>query len=208
VVLLVVHGGPGISDHKESFEGLKSAVHQCHWDENCVSVVVFYDQLGCGKSDKPTFIEDDYSLESYVEELHQVVNSVIERHAGSPICILGHSWGGQILLEFLLSSKPIEPSVICGIVSNTALNMHSYEQKQKDLRASLEEATRQYYEQEEEKMSADKSVNSLIYKNLIGIADTQITGKMKGWEVLTRLSKLQHPCLFISGDDDVIPFEE
>ena len=31
---------------------------------------------------------------------------------------------------------------------------------------------------------------------------------MKGWEVLSRLSKLQHPCLFITRDEDTIPFEE
>src|SRR5258708_35329106 len=61
VPLLVLHGGPGCPhDYLEPLGSLS--------DER---QIIFYDQLGCGKSDRP----DDPSLwqtERFVEELRQV----------------------------------------------------------------------------------------------------------------------------------------
>ena len=222
VVLLVVHGGPGIADHTESFHGLKNILHKSQWGandnahgggHNRVGVVVFYDQLGCGKSDKPTNVDGGhYSLNSYVNELRQVVQFLSNKHKHSPVCVLGHSWGGQILLELLLSFNgdhdTIRSLITCAIVSNTALDMKIHEQKQQQMREALDEETRQFYEQDEEQFSAECSIGFLIYQKLIGKSETHITGEMKGWEVISRIDNLKHPCLFISGRMDSIPFEE
>ena len=88
VPLVVLHGGPGLSSsYVSSLEGLAPE-----------RPVVRYDQLGCGRSDRP----DDAALwrvETYVEEL-----DALRRELGlDRIHLLGHSWGGQLALEYLLT---------------------------------------------------------------------------------------------------------
>ncbi len=77
IPLLVLHGGPG-SKSSDS-----DPLRQLGTDRP----IIHYDQLGCGKSDRP----DDVALwtvERYVEELEQVIQELEleEFH------ILGHSW--------------------------------------------------------------------------------------------------------------------
>ena len=205
-IVIVIHGGPGIGDHSESYPGLKHLLSSFDdvanidgemTDKNAdddqgqggrrtihlIHGMYFYDQLGCGKSDKPDLSlptnetgnndNDDggnsnrkssslYSLRYYVYELDQVIGHVKERHPNQKICLLGHSWGGQIVLEYLLQSsmstaKSTSPcsynnrkDVSCSIISNTPLDETTYERKQMLLRNQLDIDVRQYYELEEE----------------------------------------------------------
>lgn len=59
--LLILHGGPGSSSY--SLQGLKDLATD--------RPVILYDQLGCGKSDRP---DDDslWTLDRFVEEVAQV----------------------------------------------------------------------------------------------------------------------------------------
>ena len=86
--LLVLHGGPGFThEYMRSLEALA--------DERAV---VFYDQLGCGRSDRP----DDLSLwtvERHVEEL----GLVREALGLETVHILGQSWGGMLATDYLLT---------------------------------------------------------------------------------------------------------
>ena len=86
--LITLHGGPG-STHF-GFEPLKALSED--------RPVVFYDQLGCGNSDRP----DDLSLwtvERFVEELH-----ILRIHLGLDRChILGHSWGTMLGMDYYLA---------------------------------------------------------------------------------------------------------
>jgi proline iminopeptidase len=88
VPLLLVHGGPGAPhDYLENLGVLA--------DER---PVVFYDQLGCGRSERP----DDPSLwrtERFVAELAEV-----RRALGlSRVHLLGQSWGAFLAVAYLLS---------------------------------------------------------------------------------------------------------
>lgn len=205
VVILVVHGGPGLADHTESYSGLKCALDYlslCH-------AVFFYDQLGCGASDKPKTEDFDYSLAYYVEELSQMVSFVQDRHAQCRICLLGHSWGGQVALEYTTTRHQNIPPQCAGVViSNAPLDEVAYEQKQRELRASLDPDVRQFLEQDEAAQAMDGSVGSAIYSHLIGRSETDITGKMKGWSILHRLGDVQVPCLFVTGTEDTIPWDQ
>ena len=58
--LLVLHGGPGFLSMSEGLETL--------WEDR---PVYFYDQLGCGNSDRAADA-DFYSVERYVAELAEV----------------------------------------------------------------------------------------------------------------------------------------
>src|SRR2546421_1708639 len=85
--LLVLHGGPGAGhDYLETLEGLA--------DER---PVVFYDQLGCGRSDQP----DDPSrwhIARFVREVDLVRHALgLDR-----IHLLGQSWGGWLAIEYML----------------------------------------------------------------------------------------------------------
>lgn len=88
IPLLTLHGGPGFPhDYLEPLEGLS--------DER---PVVFYDQLGCGKSDRP---EDPalWRAERFVEELGQVREALGLKQ----VHILGHSWGSMLATDYVLT---------------------------------------------------------------------------------------------------------
>lgn len=84
---LIVHGGPGAGhDYLESYEAL--AVDR---------PVVFYDQLGCGRSDHPQNLSL-WTIERFAQEITEVRAAL-----GLGQChILGQSWGGFVLVEYLV----------------------------------------------------------------------------------------------------------
>ncbi len=88
IPLLVLHGGPGFPhNYLKPLESLS--------DER---PVVFYDQLGCGNSDRP---EDPnlWHTERFVEELAKVRQSLnLEQ-----VHILGHSWGSMLATDYALT---------------------------------------------------------------------------------------------------------
>ena len=85
--LLLLHGGPGAGhDYLEPLEALGSD-----------RPVIFYDQLGCGKSEKPEN-RALWTIERFADEVQEVRDALgIER------ChILGQSWGGWLGIEYML----------------------------------------------------------------------------------------------------------
>jgi len=103
--LLVLHGGPGgTHDYVEPVAALA--------DER---PVVFYDQLGSGRSDRP---QDDtlWTLERFVEELAQVRSTLELSH----VHLLGQSWGGMLAVEYMLRGSP--DGVISLVLSGPCLN--------------------------------------------------------------------------------------
>jgi len=95
--LLILHGGPGFPhDYLEPLEALA--------DER---QVIWYDQLGCGKSDRP---EDSglWNLERFVEEVGQV-QQLLQLNR---VHLLGHSWGTLLATEYALAN----PSKIASVI--------------------------------------------------------------------------------------------
>ena len=85
--LLILHGGPGAGhDYVEPYEALARD-----------RPVIFYDQLGCGRSDKP----DNralWTIERFADEVDEVRTAL-----GLTRChLLGQSWGGMLAVEYLL----------------------------------------------------------------------------------------------------------
>jgi pimeloyl-ACP methyl ester carboxylesterase len=198
VVTIAVHGGPGVGDSSESFQGLKGLLS---------TNVVFYDQLGCGKSDKP----DDmnlYTLHGYVQQLKEVVEYC--RREYEIVGVLGHSWGGQVLLQWLLNEGDSVP-IGFSIVSNSPLDEQHYEQHQRDLRNRLDEDVRAFYEEQDDILAKDTTIGSCIYQKLIGGSELHISGEMKGWSILDRITgndSLPVPCLFLVTQDDTVPLQD
>src|SRR5919201_5123672 len=97
VPLLCLHGGPGFPhDYLEALEELADQ-----------RPVIFYDQLGCGRSDRP----DDVSLwtvDRFVEELATVREALgLDR-----LHLFGSSWGGMLAMQYVLDRQPELESLI------------------------------------------------------------------------------------------------
>ena len=83
--LVLLHGGPGIPGN--SYAQLMADLADSR-------PVVRYDQLGCGRSDRP----NDPSLwrvETFLDELAALRDAL----ALDDIHLLGHSWGGMLGIE-------------------------------------------------------------------------------------------------------------
>lgn len=100
--LLVLHGGPGMPSH----------YLECLTELADRHEVVLYDQLGCGRSERP----DDPSLWTVpraVAELHAV-----RRELGlEQVTLLGHSWGGYLALAYAAT----RPAGLAGLVLSSPL---------------------------------------------------------------------------------------
>ena len=89
VPLLLLHGGPGAGhDYLETLVGLASN-----------RAVIFYDQLGCGRSDQPAD-STLWHIERFVREIDTVRDALcLDR-----VHILGQSWGGWLAIEYMLGA--------------------------------------------------------------------------------------------------------
>ena len=90
VPLIALHGGPAYPhDSLESLEDLAS-------DRK----IIFYDQLGCGNSQK---VKDKslWTVKYFVTELQEIVKKLNLKHYH----MLGHSWGAALGVAFALT-KP------------------------------------------------------------------------------------------------------
>ena len=100
---LVLHGGPGSSlDYLAPFEDLAGRGYR----------VVFYDQLGCGRSDRARS-DSEYSVRRDVEDLDALRTSLgLDR-----IHLLGSSYGGLLAIAYALD----HPEQLRSLVSVSGL---------------------------------------------------------------------------------------
>jgi pimeloyl-ACP methyl ester carboxylesterase len=127
IPLLLLHGGPGIPWPDELYPAFEILAREGR-------PLVLYDQLGCGRSDRPRD-RSLWTVDSFVEEIGDV-----RRALGlDQIHLYGLSWGGMLALEYLLTQP-------AGVVSATLSSaMHSvarYEQDVEALIDTLPEAVR------------------------------------------------------------------
>ncbi len=216
IPLLLLHGGPGVGhDAFEPFEALASD-----------RPVVFYDQLGCGKSDQP----DDSSLwriERFVEEVAAVRRALhLER-----MHLLGHSWGGWLAIEYMLG---MPSGVVSLILAGTSASLRQVAEETARLKATLPqevldtlqryEAVGDYHNPEYEHAMMEfytrfvcrldpwpeplmRSLNNLMsnpvpYETIQGPNEFTITGNLKDWDRTARLGEIRVPTLITCGRYD------
>lgn len=212
IPIMVLHGGPGASyDYLEPLAELADA-----------RPVIFYDQLGCGNSDRP----DDRSLwtiERYVDELQQV------RHALGldEVHILGQSWGTSLAVDYLLTKRP--DGVASLILSGPLLSTHRWIEDQKSYIEALPEELREIIlkseatgefssPQYQDAMMAYykihvcrlnpwteclnkcfEKLNFSIYSYMWGPSEFTVTGALKNYDRVERLKEISIPVLFTCG---------
>ena len=194
--LVCLHGGPG-STHNY-FRPLERLA-----DER---PVVLYDQLGCGRSDRP---ELEWSPSVFTEEL-----AALRENLGlGEIHVLGTSWGGMLALEHALANPG---SVRSLILSSTLASADEWVVEVRRLRdatgiedddeANVEVERRHFFRGKTEpleltRMREEKSV--AVYEAMWGRNEWTMTGALGGWDVRARLGELRMPTLILRGAHDL-----
>ncbi len=213
--LILLHGGPGYTHyHLENLSGLASGGRP----------VIFYDQLGCGNSDRP----DNpmlWTVTLFIEE----INAVRSQLGLENIHILGHSWGGSLAAEYMLTkpvgvekiilSSPLLDSklwvkeanrLIDGLPAWARDTMHKHEADDSTDSVEYQEAYMEFRGRHICRLKpyplsllkADRAAGAQVYNTMWGPSETKATGVLKEWSVLSRLNGITIPALFLSGKYD------
>ncbi|MDD3592560.1 MAG: proline iminopeptidase-family hydrolase [Sulfurovum sp.] len=212
IPILVVHGGPGAShDYLEPLAELAEE-----------RPVVFYDQLGCGNSDKL----DDISLwtiERFVHELHQLRKALGLKKTH----LIGQSWGTSLAIDYLLTkhSKETISLVLSGPLLSTSRWIEdgkAYIAKlPKEIREMIlkceesgefsspqyQDAMMAYYRRHVCRLDpwpeclnrTFERLNCVIYEHMWGPSEFTATGVLKTYERVDRLKEIVIPVLFTCG---------
>ena len=212
--LLVLHGGPGLPhDYLTDLARLGDAGRP----------VVFYDQLGCGKSDHP---EDPalWVMDTFIDELATVRAALgLDR-----IHLLGHSWGGWLALEYTLGKPAGLASVV---LASTCASIPAFGAETRRLKQSLPRETQEVLDRHEAEGTTDDpeylgaalgyyrqwvcrldpfpehvlhsflNLSDDVYQIMQG-PEWNVTGNLKDWDVTARLGEINLPVLVTSGRYD------
>jgi proline-specific peptidase len=215
VPLLILHGGPGAGhDYLEPLAALGDG-----------RPVIFYDQLGCGKSDIP----DDTSLWT-VERFAQEVQAVRDALGVERVHLLGQSWGGWLAIEYMLG----KPAGVLGLaLANTSASAAGFEREARgliaglpnDIRETIERcetsgevedpayqaATMAFYQKHvcrlpEWPEAITRTVANIaatpVYGQMWGASEFTMTGTLAGWDRSGRLGEIDAPTLVLAGRYD------
>lgn len=120
IPLLLLHGGPGGSS--DIFEPLEALANQGR-------TVIRFDQMGCGRSARPRD-PSLWTIASCVEQIEGLRTALgLER-----IHLLGHSWGGMVALEYLLT-RPTGVESVC--LSSSVVSIQFWVEEALRLRSLL-----------------------------------------------------------------------
>ena len=213
--LLLLHGGPGAGhDYLEPLAAIG--------DER---PVIFYDQLGCGKSDIPGN-PSLWTIERFADEVQEVREKL-----GIDRChLMGQSWGGWLGLEYLLR----EPAGLASVIlASTSASIPEFsaecerliEELPKEHRAALRYhgnrgdfkhpdyvfAEEYFYRRHLCRLSewpdclmrtVENLRHSLVYPAINGPNEFTTIGNLRYWDRTTDLYKITTPVLITCGRYD------
>ncbi len=214
IPLLTLHGGPGSShNYLEPLEQLASE-----------RPVIFYDQLGCGKSERP----DDTSLwhrERFVAELHQLRKALNLEH----VHLFGHSWGTMLAIDYALTRPEGITSLL---LASPALSIPRWLQDMKRYRKTLSREAQAILIEHERSGTTDANEyqevamefyrrylcrlnpwpeplertlaneGTPVYNTMWGPAEFYMTGNLLDYDCTPQLAGIAIPTLFTCGRYD------
>lgn len=213
--LLVLHGGPGGQGCMLSGLGAMA-------DER---PVVFYDQLGSGRSERPTD-QSLWRIERFVTELATVRRTLgLER-----VHLLGHSWGTMLAAEYLLTQRP--SGVVSVVFAGPYFSTPRWIADANRLRATLPDYVQRVMARNEQAGTTDsdeyKTASEVFYDRYMyhrsprprvadcegsvsgepvyhamwGPSEFYATGNLRNRDLTARLGELSLPVLFLTGRYD------
>jgi proline iminopeptidase len=212
--LLVIHGGPGYPhNYLTPLEALADT-----------RAVIFYDQLGCGKSDWP----DNPRLWT-VERFQAEVEELRAALGLEKFHVLGHSWGSILAVEYSLAHPHAVRSLV---LASPCLSAPRWAEDASLLIEQLPDHVKSpiYLHQANGTVDSEEyavasreydqryvcrvqpypapmresraSMNSSIYADLWGPSEFFLTGTLKSYDCTGRLCELPCPVLFTCGQYD------
>ncbi|WP_264060971.1 proline iminopeptidase-family hydrolase [Mycobacterium montefiorense] len=212
--LLVIHGGPGFPHNYLGSLGRLADSRE----------VIFWDQLGCGRSESPSNAEL-WTMRRSVAELRAVISALnLDRFH-----LYGHSFGGMLAQQYVLDAPPQAVSLI---LSNSLASMQKFAQDVAYLKSLLDPATQSVIDHHESAGTTDSddyqaacktwfetyicrvlpwpaelehSINNVgvqIYETMFGPSEFSINGNLRTWDILDRLAEICLPSLIIAGTFD------
>ena len=215
--LLALHGGPGAAhDYLEPLEAMASTGRR----------VIFYDQLGCGRSDQP---HDPalWTVGLFVEEV-----DVVRQALGLDVIhLLGQSWGGMLGMEYALT----QPAGLASLtVASSPASMIHWVAEANRLRADLPPDVQRTLLAHEAAGTTDDPAyaaamevfyhrhvcrldpypdyvqrtfdqlerNPEVYHTMNGPSEFHVVGTLKEWDIVDRLGEIRVPTLVTSGRFD------
>jgi proline iminopeptidase len=214
--LLVLHGGPGSPhDYLEALSGLA--------DER---PVVFYDQLGCGRSDRPSDASL-WTLGRALDELRTLRAALGLERAH----VIGHSWGSMLAVDDALARPDATAALV---LSSPCLSMTRVIADMEQHKRALPPAVQRVIARHETAGTCDsgeyrtavmafyqRHVCRLpqwpealqrcydgwgheVYRTMWGPSEFHVTGNLRSYERTDRLGELRMPTLFVVGRHDEI----
>ncbi len=213
--LLLLHGGPG-----------SSSLGSGGWlgDLPAGRRVVYYDQLGGGRSPRPA---DDslWTIDRFVAEL-----VAVRRELGlDEVVLVGHSWGTMLATSYLAT----EPTGVRGVVlSSPCLHAARWAQDAQALLAELPQdvqetiarcerdgrtdsedyqaAMMSFYQRHlcrldpwpQDVVDAIGDMNPDVYGLMWGASEWHVTGTLRDFDARGLLREIAVPVLFLAGEHD------
>jgi proline iminopeptidase len=212
--LLAVHGGPGLPhDYIGSLARLA--------DER---EVIFWDQLGCGRSERPSNT-DLWTMDRSVAEMDAVVRAL----GLNRFHIFGNSWGGMLAQQYALD---INSGAVSLTISNSTASIPLFADNVSRLKAELNAATQSAIDRHEASGTTDsgeyqaairtwnetylcrirpwpndledafRGMGAEIFETMFGPSDFRIVGNIRDWDVFERLREIVLPTLVVAGRFD------
>jgi len=215
--LLCLHGGPGaLHDYLEPLERLAGTGRR----------VVFYDQIGCGRSwvEKPA---DFWTVELFVRE----VQAMRDAFGLDRVHLFGSSWGGMLAMEYALT----QPTGLASLLlASSPASIPLWEAETGRLRRLLPEETQSVLDEHEANGTLDSpeyeaasmefyrrhvcrvdpfpdcvqrtfagvAEHPDVYMTMQGPNEFVITGTLKTWDITDRLGEIDVPTLVVTGEHD------
>jgi len=216
--LLLLHGGPGApSYYMKPLAALA--------DER---PVVFYDQLGCGRSPAPAD-SSLWTIDRFVRELAAVRQAL----GLAQVHILGTSWGTILALEYM---KTHPTGVRSLVMASAALDIHQWQADADSLKSTLPDSTRKVIDDAERRGATDSpayqaammeyyqryvarrqpwspdidstfaQLGQSVYTTMDGPSEFTLTGTLRDYDGTAFLKELTVPVLYTCGEyDEALP---
>ena len=210
IPLIILHGGPG-GPHNY-LEPLKDIASK--------RTMIFYDQIGCGKSDRlPN--KKDWQVKTFVEELKEIIKklNLKEYH------LLGHSWGAALAVSFISTtpnglraiiladpylSTPIWIKDAKKLIKKLSKKMQKAINKGETDSPEYKSASDEYYKRFVRRMNPvprafkkpSKGFGKEIYQGMWGPKEFSVRGTLKEYDASKKLKSIRSPVLLVCGKYD------
>jgi alpha-beta hydrolase superfamily lysophospholipase len=169
--------------------------------------VALYDQRGHGRSDGERGHADQF--QDYLQDLAQFIQMTKERFPKSPVFLVGHSFGGQIALNFVVRyAKGLRGVVLCSPNIVLKLPVPTWKKRMADWAQNSMGHMRLTHPLNAKMLSHDPDVvaayenDPLIFNHVTARLGALI---MQNLEIIMAMALRVHlPTLFIQAGDDVI----